>query len=102
MGQVQMLGKVDKESLEGSESIYAPLGINGLGHQVGTCRFGEDPATSVLDLNCKAHDLDNLYVVDGGFMVTSAAVNPTLTIIANALRVGDHLVERRSEEHTSE
>jgi choline dehydrogenase-like flavoprotein len=48
----------------------------------------------VLDLNCKAHDLDNLYVVDGGFMVTSAAVNPTLTIIANALRVGDHLLER--------
>ena len=51
-------------------------------------------ATSVLDLNCKAHDLDNLYVVDGGFMVSSAAVNPTLTIIANALRVGDHLVKR--------
>jgi choline dehydrogenase-like flavoprotein len=70
------------------------LGINGLGHQVGTCRFGDDPNTSVLDLNCKAHELDNLYVVDGGFMVTSAAVNPTLTIIANALRVGDHLLER--------
>jgi choline dehydrogenase-like flavoprotein len=70
------------------------LGINGLGHQVGTCRFGEDPKTSVLDLNCKAHDLDNLYVVDGSFFVSSAAVNPTLTIIANALRVGDHLLER--------
>ena len=179
MGQVQMLGKVDKESLEGSESIYAPLdidfvakhsldwwltsedlpdpnnritlnrdgkivvdytenntpafdrlmarwtevlksigcgchilpngkyfnagtvttftmklGLAGLGHQVGTCRFGEDPATSVLDLNCKAHDLDNLYVVDGSFMVSSAAVNPTLTIVANALRVGVHLLER--------
>jgi choline dehydrogenase-like flavoprotein len=72
------------------------LGLNGLGHQVGTCRFGSDPKSSVLDLNCKAHDLDNLYVVDGGFMVTSAAVNPTLTIIANALRVGDHLLERLS------
>jgi choline dehydrogenase-like flavoprotein len=48
----------------------------------------------VLDLNCKAHDLDNLYVVDGSFMVTSAAVNPTLTIIANTLRVGEHLLER--------
>src|SRR5207244_881940 len=70
------------------------LGINGLGHQVGTCRFGEDPRTSVLDLNCKTHDLDNLYVVDGSFIVSSAAVNPTLTIIANALRVGDHLIER--------
>ena len=70
------------------------LGINGLGHQVGTCRFGDDPKSSVLDLNCKAHDLDNLYVVDGSFLVSSAAVNPTLTIIANALRVGDHLLER--------
>lgn len=179
MGQVQMLGKVDRESLEGSESIYAPLeidfvakhsldwwltsedlpdprnriilnreggivvdytenntrafdrlmarwtevlksigcgchilpngkyfnagtvttftmklGLNGLGHQVGTCRFGEDPQSSVLDLNCRAHELDNLYVVDGSFMVSSAAVNPTLTIIANSLRVGDHLLER--------
>lgn len=70
------------------------LGLNGLGHQVGTCRFGPDPRTSVLDLHCKAHDLDNLYVVDGSFFVSSAAVNPTLTIIANALRVGKHLCER--------
>jgi choline dehydrogenase-like flavoprotein len=70
------------------------LGLNGLGHQVGTCRFGADPKTSVLDLDCKAHDLDNLYVVDGSFMVSSAAVNPTLTIIANALRVGDRLLDR--------
>lgn len=179
MGQIQMLGKVSKAELEGSEAIYAPLdigfvsshsldwwltsedlpdahnrislnregkivvdytenntpafdrlmsrwvqtlkdigcgchilpngkyfnagtvttfttklGINGLGHQVGTCRFGKDPQTSVLDLNCKAHDLENLYVVDGSFFVSSAAVNPTLTIIANAMRVGDHLLER--------
>lgn len=68
--------------------------IGGVGHQNGTVRFGKDPKTSVLDLNCKAHDLDNLYVVDGGFFVSSSAVNPTLTIIANALRVGDHLLER--------
>jgi choline dehydrogenase-like flavoprotein len=68
--------------------------MHSLGHQVGTCKFGEDPATSVLDLNCRAHDLDNLYVVDGSFIVSSGAVNPTLTIIANALRVGDHLLER--------
>jgi choline dehydrogenase-like flavoprotein len=68
--------------------------MHSLGHQVGTCKFGEDPATSVLDLNCRAHDLDNLYVVDGSFFVSSGAVNPTLTIIANALRVGDHLLER--------
>jgi choline dehydrogenase-like flavoprotein len=185
MGQVQMLGKVDRESLEGSESIYAPLdidfvakhsldwwltsedlpdpnnritlnrdgkivvdytenntpaferlmarwtevlksigcgchilpngkyfnagtvttftmklGLAGLGHQVGSCRFGEDPASSVLDLNCKAHDLDNLYVVDGSFLVSSAAVNPTLTIIANALRVGEHLLGRLGADET--
>ncbi len=68
--------------------------MHSLGHQVGTCKFGEDPATSVLDLNCRAHDLDNLYVVDGSFFVSSGAVNPTLTIIANSLRVGDHLLER--------
>jgi choline dehydrogenase-like flavoprotein len=68
--------------------------IAGTGHQNGTIRFGRDPATSALDVHCKAHELDNLYVVDGSFFVSSAAVNPTLTIIANALRVGDHLLER--------
>lgn len=57
-------------------------------------RFGTDPRTSVLDLNCKAHDLDNLYVVDASFFPSVGAVNPSLTIIANALRVGDHLLER--------
>jgi choline dehydrogenase-like flavoprotein len=68
--------------------------MHSLGHQVGTCKFGEDPRTSVLDLNCRAHEVDNLYVVDGSFFVSSGAVNPTLTIIANALRVGDHLLQR--------
>jgi choline dehydrogenase-like flavoprotein len=68
--------------------------MHSLGHQVGTCKFGEDPKTSVLDLNCRAHDLDNLYIVDGSFFVSSGAVNPTLTIVANALRVGDHLLQR--------
>jgi len=68
--------------------------IAGTGHQNGTIRFGQDPADSALDINCRAHELDNLYVVDGSFFVSSAAVNPTLTIIANALRVGDHLLER--------
>ena len=63
-------------------------------HQAGTARFGTDPATSVLDVHCRAHDLDNLYVVDSSFMPSIGAVNPTLTIIANALRVGDHIVER--------
>ncbi len=70
------------------------LPLDGVGHQVGTCRFGEDPATSVLDLNCQTHEIANLYVVDGSFFCSSGAVNPTLTIIANALRVGDHLIDR--------
>ncbi len=70
--------------------------IQVVGHQCGTCRFGPDPATSVLDLNCRTHDLDNLYVVDGSFFPSSAAVNPTLTIMANALRVGDRIRDRVS------
>jgi choline dehydrogenase-like flavoprotein len=68
--------------------------LAGVAHQCGTIRFGRDPRTSALDLNCKAHDLDNLYVVDASFFPSSGAVNPALTIIANALRVGDHLIDR--------
>jgi choline dehydrogenase-like flavoprotein len=68
--------------------------IGGTAHQAGTTRFGTDPATSVLDLDCKAHELDNLYVVDAGFFPSIGAVNPTLTIIANALRVADRIAER--------
>jgi len=68
--------------------------LAGVAHQNGTIRFGRDPGTSALDINCKAHDLDNLYVVDGSFFPSSGAVNPGLTIVANALRVGDHLLER--------
>lgn len=63
-------------------------------HQNGTMRFGDDPHSSVLDRNCKTHELDNLYVVDASFFPSSSAVNPALTIMANALRVGDHLIER--------
>ncbi len=68
--------------------------LAGVAHQNGTVRFGHDPATSALDPNCKAHDLDNLYVVDASFFPSSAAVNPALTVMANALRIGDHLRER--------
>lgn len=68
--------------------------LAGVAHQNGTIRFGHDPATSALDVHCRAHDVDNLYVVDGSFFPSSAAVNPALTIAANALRVGDHLLER--------
>ena len=74
--------------------IANSMGIAAVGHQAGTCRFGTDPTTSVLDLNCKAHELDNLYVVDTSFMPSIGAVNPSLTAIANALRVGTHLIER--------
>lgn len=69
--------------------------LEGVGHQNGTCRMGNDPATSVLDAHCKAHELDNLYVADASCFVSAAAVNPSLTIIANALRVGDHLLADR-------
>jgi choline dehydrogenase-like flavoprotein len=68
--------------------------IAGCAHQAGTVRFGADPATSVLDVNCKAHELDNLYVVDTSFFPSIGAVNPALTAMANALRVGDHLLDR--------
>ena len=68
--------------------------VAGCAHQAGTCRFGTDAKTSVLDKNCKAHELDNLYVVDTSFFVSIGAVNPSLTAIANAIRVGDHLLHR--------
>src|SRR6266487_2162935 len=68
--------------------------LAGVAHQNGTVRFGNDAKTSALDRNCKAHELDNLYVVDASFFCSSGAVNPALTIMANALRVGDHLLER--------
>jgi choline dehydrogenase-like flavoprotein len=68
--------------------------IAGVAHQCGTARFGTDPKTSVLDLDCRAHEVDNLYVVDGSFFPSSGAVNPSLTIMANALRVGEILIKR--------
>jgi choline dehydrogenase-like flavoprotein len=79
-----------------ARSLYVGqrIPLAGVAHQNGTIRFGRAPKTSALDINCKAHDLDNLYVVDGSFFPSSAAVNPALTIMANALRVGDHLLRR--------
>jgi choline dehydrogenase-like flavoprotein len=74
--------------------LQTEIPIAGVGHQAGTCRFGADPKTSVLDVNCKAHELDNLYVVDTSFFPSIGAVNPALTAIANALRVGDHVLVR--------
>jgi choline dehydrogenase-like flavoprotein len=68
-------------------------GIDALQHQCGTLRFGNDPRSSVLDPWCKAHDLDNLHVIDASFMPSSAAVNPSLTILAQALRASEKLAE---------
>jgi len=68
--------------------------LAGVAHQNGTIRFGQDPRTSALDVHCRAHEVDNLYVVDASFFPSSGAVNPALTIMANALRVGDHLLGR--------
>jgi choline dehydrogenase-like flavoprotein len=74
--------------------LQTEIPIAGVGHQAGTCRFGLDPQTSVLDVNCRAHEVDNLYVVDTSFFPSIGAVNPALTTMANAVRVGDHLLER--------
>ncbi len=70
------------------------LPLAGVAHQAGTCRFGTDPATSVLDVNCQAHEVDNLYVADTSVFPSIGAVNPALTAIANAIRVGEHIAER--------
>ena len=74
--------------------LKTTIPIAGVAHQAGTCRFGTDPATSVLDTNCRAHEVDNLYVVDTSFFPSIGAVNPALTAMANAIRVGEHLVGR--------
>jgi len=91
-----MLGHLDMHEHLIPRQIYLKndVGVAGVAHQSGTCRFGLDPKTSVLDTNCKAHELDNLYVVDTSFFPSIGAVNPALTAMANALRVGDHLLER--------
>ena len=66
-----------------------------MGHQNGTCRMGNDPVTSFVDPHCKTHNLDNLYIVDASCCASASAVNPSLTIIANAIRIADHLVAER-------
>jgi choline dehydrogenase-like flavoprotein len=91
-----------KEGLKGfvrrAHTLFEPhfevdelIPLYGTAHQCGTARMGHDPFTSVVDANCKAHDLENLYLTDASVFVSSAAVNPTLTIVANAMRVGHHI-----------
>lgn len=77
--------------------LTRPMNLN-FGHSCGTCRFGNDPATSVLDASNRAHGLDNLYVVDASFFPSSGGVNPSLTIAANALRVAGLIDERLAED----
>jgi choline dehydrogenase-like flavoprotein len=102
-GHKRLIAKLKSilKEIEGMEHIIPlqrflgqRIPLAGVAHQNGTIRFGHDPKTSALDKNCKAHEVDNLYVVDASFFVSSGAVNPALTIMANALRVGDHLLAR--------
>ena len=79
--------------------LTKPMPINAVAHQVGTTVFGKNPASSVLNTDCRTHDVENLYVVDGGFFPSAGAVNPALTIAANALRVGDILKKSLGSEH---
>ena len=74
--------------------LTKPMPINAVAHQVGTAVMGRDPATSVLNTENRTHDIENLYVVDGSFFPSASAVNPALTIAANALRVGDQMKTR--------
>jgi choline dehydrogenase-like flavoprotein len=93
----QMLGNLgmhDDHLLPHHAYLKNAIPIAGCAHQAGTCRFGTDPFNSVLNTDCRAHELDNLYVVDTSFFPSIGAVNPALTVMANALRVGDHLIDR--------
>jgi choline dehydrogenase-like flavoprotein len=74
--------------------LARPAGLLNVSHACGTCRFGDNPETSVLDRDNRTHDLDNLYVVDASFFPSSGGINPSLTIVANSLRVGE-LIDRR-------
>ncbi|WP_344511864.1 GMC family oxidoreductase [Dactylosporangium maewongense] len=78
--------------------MKSDIPVAGVAHQAGTCRFGNDPANSVLNANCQTHEVQNLYVVDTSFFPSIGAVNPALAAMANAMRVGDHLLERMGAE----
>ena len=82
------------ETAGAREVVPLPL-INGAGfHLLGTARMGSDPASSVVDADCRAHDVDNLFIVDGSVFATCGAVNPTSTIMAIALRAADRMLGR--------
>lgn len=93
--RVIAMRKEIRRRISALRSICMRSGVSlNYGHPCGTCKAGTDPRTSVLDKNCKSHDLDNLYVVDASFMPTSGGTNPSLTVAANALRVADHIDQR--------
>jgi choline dehydrogenase-like flavoprotein len=91
-----MLNQLDMHDHLIPRNLYMKneIDLGGVAHQAGTCRFGSDAKTSVLNVNCQTHEVDNLYVVDTSFFPSIGAVNPALTAMANALRVGDHLLQR--------
>ncbi|HEX6847717.1 MAG TPA: GMC oxidoreductase, partial [Chitinophagaceae bacterium] len=91
-GIFRRLGELDADYKDTKWGGY-DLDVSGMSHQNGTLRFGADPKTSVLNINCKTHDLENVYVVDASFFPSCGAFNPALTIAANALRVADHLIK---------
>jgi choline dehydrogenase-like flavoprotein len=93
-GMLGNLGMHKHRLLDHSIYLHKGMPIGATAHQAGTVRFGADPRSAALDVNCKAHDVDNLYVVDTSFFPSIGAVNPSLTAIANALRVADHIAER--------
>jgi len=93
-GMLGRLGMHSDHLIHRFAYMKSDIPVAGVAHQAGTCRFGTDPATSVLDAMCRAHELDNLYVVDTSFFPSISAMNPALTAMANALRVGDHLLDR--------
>jgi choline dehydrogenase-like flavoprotein len=96
------LGMHEHHLLTRSAYLRTDIPVAGVAHQVGTARFVCDASNSVLDTNCKTHELDNLYVVDTSFFPSIGAVNPALTAMANGLRVGDHLLERLGAKRSHE
>lgn len=91
-GMLTDLG-MHSESFERNLYLCKAMDVSATAHQAATVRSGEDPSTSALDAMCKAHELDNPYVIDGSFMRSIGVVNPTLTIIADALRASEHLAD---------
>ena len=94
---LEVLKSIEKGIKDAQSNTMFPRGeapLSVVGYQCGTCRMGTDPTTSVLDVNCRTYAIDNLYVVDSSFFPSCPSVSPALTVMANALRVGDHLLSR--------